>query len=118
MYHKTLDITILVIFLIWILPLGIFIKPDMEKKACNGRRAICLCRHLITKQLAKQGVPLLKNMSLSSDGGMSSMSPKYLVARKLPLPSLDYSFNIEKSDFNYKDSCIDNIEHVPRTPLT
>ncbi len=41
------------VFLIWILPLGIFIKPSQEKVACNGQRAICLCTHRLGKPVAK-----------------------------------------------------------------
>lgn len=49
--QRTLSLTVLAIFFIWILPLGAFIKPSQEKKVCNGQRAICLCSHLI---IAKQ----------------------------------------------------------------
>ncbi len=37
------------LFLIWILPLGIFIKPSQEKITCDGQRAICMCHHMEAK---------------------------------------------------------------------
>src|SRR5262245_15978819 len=33
------------VFLLWLLPLGIFIAPSKEKLLCDGQRAICLCSH-------------------------------------------------------------------------
>lgn len=38
-----LTYTILVVFLVWIMPLGAFINPLNNKKVCGGQRAICLC---------------------------------------------------------------------------
>jgi hypothetical protein len=32
-----------VLFFVWLLPLGIFIKPSQEKVACDGQRAMCMC---------------------------------------------------------------------------
>ena len=37
------------VFLVWLLPLGIFIKPSQERIACDGQRAICMCHHSIEK---------------------------------------------------------------------
>jgi hypothetical protein len=39
----------LILFLLWIMPLGAFIDPSNEDKACGGQRAICLCAHLLKK---------------------------------------------------------------------
>ena len=36
----------IVLYFIWIIPLGAFIKPSQEKFACGGKRAICLCNHI------------------------------------------------------------------------
>lgn len=43
----------LTVFFVWILPLGVFIKPWQEKAACGGQRAICLCSNLINKSEGK-----------------------------------------------------------------
>jgi len=32
-----------VLFIVWLLPLGYFIKPSQEKTVCDGQRAICMC---------------------------------------------------------------------------
>ena len=60
--RKRIAAITLLLFFIWILPLGVFIKPSQEKLACDGQRAFCMCHHLLAKQLAKMaGQILLKN---------------------------------------------------------
>jgi hypothetical protein len=41
------NILVVIVFVLWILPLGVFIKPTDEKKVCGGQRAICLCSHIV-----------------------------------------------------------------------
>ena len=43
---------ILCVFILWILPLGVFIAPSKEKSFCGGKRAICLCSHMKAKNKA------------------------------------------------------------------
>lgn len=50
--HKIIGSLTALLFFIWILPLGVFIKPSQEKKICGGQRAICMCSHMMTKQTA------------------------------------------------------------------
>lgn len=51
--QRLLSAVVLIIFFIWILPLGAFFKPSQAKIACDGQRAICLCPHLIVKHKAQ-----------------------------------------------------------------
>jgi len=44
------NIFILAAFVLWILPLGVFIKASDEKKVCAGKRAICLCTKVVKAQ--------------------------------------------------------------------
>jgi len=69
-----------ILFFVWILPLGAFIKPSDEKKACNGKRAICLCSHLFAKQTAKYaGKTLLKNASSAGESSNGVPSSHFYV---------------------------------------
>ncbi len=34
---------LLSIFILWLLPLGYFIKPSQENMVCGGQRALCMC---------------------------------------------------------------------------
>lgn len=59
-----------VLFFIWIMPLGIVIKPAFEKLACGGQRAICMCSSL-TSQPGEGD-----NASYLSSTGASQQGPK------------------------------------------
>jgi len=60
--RRIISTLIIFLFFIWILPLGAFIRPEKEEKACNGQRAICLCSHLLAKHRPQQvASSLLKN---------------------------------------------------------
>ena len=47
--QRLVTLLIVGLFFIWILPLGVFIKPSQEKIACDGQRAICLCHMQVAK---------------------------------------------------------------------
>jgi hypothetical protein len=49
MQKKLISSITVLLFFIWILPLGSYIKPSQEKIACNGQRAICMCSHMTAK---------------------------------------------------------------------
>ena len=42
--EKIIILIFIISFILWILPLGFFIKPSQEKFACDGQRAICMCQ--------------------------------------------------------------------------
>lgn len=62
------------LFFVWIVPLGTFIKPEQEEAACNGQRAICLCTKLLYKALAKYGVQEPDSVVLHYQAGQSQNS--------------------------------------------
>ncbi len=112
-----LSITAL-LFLIWILPLGIFIKPSQEKLACNGQRAICLCSHLMAKQLAKTtGKPIYKGGGTteqkehSAPGGSSHY---FSVAQKKNQINKHFSFYHQQQSCLYSLLVARSIDHVPK----
>lgn len=112
------SIITIILFLVWILPLGTFIKPEKEKLACNGKRAICLCRHLLALQLSKAA----KKTFLNNGGqvakerqGTSSSSPSFMNV------FAEHNVNFNRDAF-YQDNQIVNsllvirpIDHVPRS---
>jgi hypothetical protein len=105
------------IFLVWILPLGIFIKPDEEKLACNGKRAICMCSHLLAKQTAKfAGKILLKN-AVDIDGANGAPASHFYVNAVLAgiRTSADNDTVFERSFF-YSDPTRKTADPVPKFP--
>lgn len=109
-------ITTLLLF-IWLLPLGAFIKPEQEKEACAGKRAICLCSHLLKKQLAKNAnKTFLQAASASSaekenTSGSSHNFLAHVADIKKPLP-----FNLlnHENPFKYSFLYIRTIDPVPK----
>lgn len=113
---KTISLTTALLFFIWILPLGVFIKPAQEKFACNGQRAICLCSHLMAKKSSSQPAKIINpsggtQKDAGGPGGANHdfwlteanlMIPQK-ISKYLHQPTCLYSFLDDKS-----------IEHVPK----
>jgi hypothetical protein len=53
---------------VWLLPLGAFIKPTQEKKACDGRRAFHMCSMMSGKTSAE---PSSEKVSISNSSGFN-----------------------------------------------
>jgi hypothetical protein len=48
--QRAVSSLLVVFFILWILPLGYFIKPSQEKTVCDGQRAMCMCSvHFVHK---------------------------------------------------------------------
>lgn len=104
------------LFFIWILPLGIFIKPSFEKFACDGQRAICLCSHV--KSVSAQGHAIegfgLKANDSGNKESNASVGSFYL-AQYFPLPHLtNLVVLITTAKIIYQDPLITSIEHIPK----
>ena len=41
--QRAVSSLLVIFFILWILPLGYFIKPSQEKTVCDGQRAMCMC---------------------------------------------------------------------------
>ena len=41
--QRAVSSLVAILFLIWILPLGYFIKPSQQKTFCDGQRGMCMC---------------------------------------------------------------------------
>ncbi len=105
------------LFFIWILPLGIFIKPSQEKVACDGQRAICLCSHLIAKQEAKNaGKTIYKGSGAAQkeQNGPGGSSHHFLVAQKKNQINRQLSLYHQQQSFLYSLLVVRSIEHVPK----
>ena len=109
------SITIL-LFSIWILPLGVFIQPSKEKLACDGQRAICLCSHLIAKSADNLGQSSIKSFSSShkEEGSSGSAGHYFLTA------TLDKKNNLAAVALIYDNMSLHTyqffraIEHIPK----
>ena len=107
---------ILILFVVWILPLGAFIDPAKEKLACDGQRAICLCHHrLIKQQDSRSGKLLIKiPAGTEKENSPGSLSPDFLLAQLKKIFSKENIFGFEQAHTQYSLLIIRSIEHVPK----
>ena len=116
--RKLLAALTCLLFFIWILPLGIFIKPSLEKLACNGQRAICLCSHLMPKQAAKNASKAIYKGSGGAEqkehSGPDGSSHHFLFAQKKNQINRQLSLYRRQQSFLYSSLVIRSIEHVPK----
>jgi len=107
----------LLLFLIWILPLGVFIRPSDAKKFCDGQRPVCLCPKLLAKKkspqvklVAAQHAGVEKEASSPSGGGHY-----YLAAGKSGISGPLLSKYFQETSSLYSFVVPRSIEHVPKT---
>jgi hypothetical protein len=115
MFKRVISFSVLILFTLWILPLGVFVRPSDEKKFCDGQRAICLCKHLIDKQMAKNaGKILLRSMTASPEKESGSSSgPQFLLADAFSLDKSDQVVALLDEDKIHSFQFIRTIEHIP-----
>lgn len=66
---------LIIIFTLWILPLGSFVSPQKDKQLCNGRRPICMCRHRMAKKSTENNtnlrIPAIQPNSSNAKKGLT-----------------------------------------------
>ena len=115
---KALLSFIVIAFFIWLLPLGVFIKPSQEKTACGGQRAICMCQVQMTKSQSKplEGISLKggsnqKNENASAKGGGSNY---FTIALFKGQQDLVLARLFENESLRYTNPYSASFEHVPK----
>jgi hypothetical protein len=103
-------------FILWVLPLGVFIKPSQEKFACDGQRAMCMCHIFMPKSPdnAMESGAALKagssaNKENASGGGNYFVSAKPTLALNSPFASF-----FENQHHCYNDPYLATLEYVPK----
>ncbi len=109
---------IAILFFIWILPLGFFIKPSQEKMACNGQRAICLCTH--TKAKVKNNPIAGFGLKASSEhnkeaNASSGGAGHYYVAHQLSIMDIFNKYPFTQTTLLVaRNPFLNSIEHIPK----
>jgi len=111
---KWLVLFLAVSFILWILPLGVFIKPSQEKIVCDGLRAMCMCTmgHRSADKVMEPGISLKaasQSKENSSGGGNYFVSAKPVVIFNLRLASI-----VGNQFFLYKNPFLATLEYVPK----
>lgn len=106
------------LFILWILPLGFFIKPNQEKTACGGLRAVCMCR-MGFSALQNKPIEGYSNKSVSVDGRVRSVTgvggASYLT-QAVPVIEMRQAQSIDVKELivYYKDPLHSPVDHVPK----
>ncbi len=114
--HRFVSSIVLILFFVWILPLGVFIKPSQEKLACDGLRLICMCSN-ITKSTAKNNAKIIYKGSGSVQKEPSSAggsSQQFLLTFNKNRNDQHVSFYDQEYSHLYSLLVTRPIEHVPK----
>jgi hypothetical protein len=113
---RALSLFLLVSFILWVLPLGVFIKPCQEKLLCDGQRAMCMCCMMKPKASDKAmeaGIVLKAGTSSNkenpSGGGNSFVSAKPALVLNSPFASF-----LDDQHLCYKTPFLAAVEYVPK----
>lgn len=97
--------------------MGAFIKPDQEKKACNGQRALCMCSKFMAKQAAKNaGKKVYKGSGAAQKlkDGPGGASHHYLLSQMKDRIQRLVSSYPQDFSLQYSLLVIRTIDHVPK----
>ena len=104
-------------FILWVLPLGVFIKPSQEKLACDGQRAMCMCHALVPKHSDKAmepGMALKAGPSANKENSPGSGGNLFVSARPPAALNLKPAFFFENQFLCYKNPFLSALEYVPK----
>lgn len=115
-FKRIVSAVLLAVFMFWIIPLGAFIGPELEKQACNGKRAICMCSHGPAHQTAKaEGLQFVKNGGVHKERGSSpSFGTDFIIHTEVVAASSLKSTHFCLTSVLVSQSFSRRIEHVPR----
>jgi len=104
-----------VLFFIWLLPLGIFIKPSQEKVVCDGQRAICMCHAFVPKASASAVEPGINLKAGTSSNKENPSGGNYFVSTKPVVILNSYLMSLFQNQFfPYKSPSLVSLEQVPK----
>ncbi len=116
---RLVSIAIVAIFLLWLLPLGIFIKPSQEKILCGGQRAVCLCSGKVAKAAVENSLGEVTVKSTGapqkeqnpSSGGVHLFT---IAHRDIIEPNMRLARALNTHISLYSDPSLSSLEHVPK----
>ncbi len=117
-FDRCVSVLVLFLFFVWIIPLGAFIDPSKEDKACGGQRAICLCSLHLEKNQNRNHAPKIAitnpgvNKESRPAGGASH---DFLLSKRDLLKNSSNSFYLIDDIFSYQFSALRVVEHIPKT---
>ena len=113
--RRVISITAVFVFVMWILPLGVFVVPSQEKAFCDGQRAICLCSHITKSKDASAVKTIAKGNAVTpkeSSGFSSSHYEGSFTSLNIRNTKANRPLVRESSLYDLLVSC--PVEHIPK----
>lgn len=115
---RLISIIVIGIFILWLIPLGVFISPSKEKLLCGGQRAVCLCSGKMTNASVDNtgfGVTVKPAGAFENEQNASggACHPFTLAHNGVQLSQDKFHPSIEARSF-YSDPSLSSLEHVPK----
>jgi hypothetical protein len=113
---RLLPSLLVVSFILWILPLGSFIKPSQEKLACDGQRAMCMCHVLILKsdKVMEPGLMIKAGSSANKENSSGSGNNYFVSARPALALNVHAASIFDNQFLTYKNPYLAALEYVPK----
>lgn len=117
--QRPVALLLTLLFMIWILPLGAFIKLSQEKAVCGGHRAICMCSAMKTQiehnPLEKCGIRSNpgSNNDINDAPGFGS-GTHYILTSNSPNQKASRVSVLRNPEFlNHRNLFSRQVDHVP-----
>jgi hypothetical protein len=102
-------------FILWVLPLGYFIKPSQEKSICDGQRGLCMCHVFIPKSVEKALDHGFNWRSAPAPNKENNSAGNYFISGKLAIAANPSLFlNVHQFDFSYQNPYLAAFDPVPK----
>ena len=111
-----LHTTLLLVFCLWLIPLGQFIGQDRQAQLCGGQRAVCMCLVSTAKKVADGTAMLVTNTSGSSSHKESAGVGGHYFDAAVFLSSALNAMPLNFPPMTHLSSSVflRNIEHIPK----
>jgi hypothetical protein len=109
--NKVFGSFLVISFVLWVLPLGVFIKSSQEKLACDGQRAICMCHAMVLKS---PGAGLKIGPSTNKENSSGGGANYFVSARPVIALNLKSASFFENQYLCYKSPFLAALEYVPK----
>jgi hypothetical protein len=104
-------------FILWILPLGVFIKPSQQELACDGQRAICMCHVMMPKSSDKAmeaGMALKAGSSTNKENSSGGGGNYFVSSKPMITLNLHAASVFDDQHLSYMSPFLVTLENVPK----
>lgn len=114
---RSVAILTVILFFVWIIPLGAFIKSSQERLTCGGKRAVCMCSSMKyevkSAPVAGPGLKSNSNDGSQTNGSAGGAGQNFVIAHSSLRNVVKVSTLQDPLLFRYRNPFRGSIDHVP-----